>query len=85
MNWAALAAVASICGFLGTLGVGIFIYGKMAQKVEDNETSIRAQGVRLDSHDVKLNDHDVSLGRLHEWKDGFNAGARKLGTAEARD
>jgi hypothetical protein len=85
MNWSAVAAIASICGVLGTLGVGIFIYGKMAQKVEDTQASVKAQGVRLDTHDGRLNDHDVSLGRLHEWKDGFNAGARKLGTAEARD
>lgn len=77
MNWAALAAVASICGLVLTLGVGVFVYGRLTQKVEDHDTSIRAGGMRLDGHDLRLNGHDVSIGRLQEWKEQMEGRGRE--------
>jgi hypothetical protein len=89
MNWGMIATVIASLTLMVTLFGVVFIGGKLTQQVQDNTVDIRdlrkEHCDRLDDHDDQLNAHDVSLGRLHEWKDGFNAGARKVGSGEARD
>ena len=85
INWSAVAAIISAVGLLITIGVGVFWGGRLTQKTLDNEIKLDSHSQRLDGIDGRINGIDVSVGRLHEWKDGFNAGARKLGTNEARD
>jgi hypothetical protein len=89
MSAAVWAAVFAGLTFVLTLFGVVFLGGKLTQKVDENTDGLRElrtdHSGRLTGVEAKVNLHEVSLGRLHEWKDGFNAGARKIGNGEARD
>jgi hypothetical protein len=79
MNWAAISAIASVITVLIVLAGGGAMWGTMTERVsgltdrvEGNQTDIAQIGVRLTQHDVQL-------GRLEEWKSGYNAAARVSG------
>lgn len=79
MNWTVVAAVSSMFGVLCTVIGVAYISGRVTKQVESNTLDISKHDVRLDGHDDKLNEHDVELGKLHEWKNGYNAAARISG------
>lgn len=76
VNWGAVSAIISAITLIGVVGVGGVMWGGLTEKVS-------GLGRRADSHkaeiaviDERLNSHDVQLGRLEEWKSGYNAAAR---------
>ena len=76
VNWGAVSAIISAITLIGVVGVGGIMWGGLTEKVS-------GLGRRADSHkaeiaviDERLNSHDVQLGRLEEWKSGYNAAAR---------
>jgi len=79
MNWAAISAVVSIITLLIVAVGGGVLWGTLTERVS-------GQAKRLDSHkeeiaeiDGRLNTHDVQIGKLEEWKSGYNAAARVSG------
>lgn len=84
MNWAAIAAIVSGCGLLVTvLGIA-YTSGKLTQRIDDTEKVVGGHAETLAEHAARLGVHDVDLGRLKEWKDGFNAAARVSGNKEVQ-
>lgn len=78
INWAAVAAVCAVVSALASLIIGAFVHGRLTEKVATNTERLEAHEGRLDGHDDQLGVHAVEIGRLHEWKSGFNAGARAV-------
>lgn len=76
MNWAAIAAGFALLTFLSTLCVGAYVYGKLTQQTSDNSKRLDTQAGMLEGHAERIGIHDVKIGRLEQWKDGFNAGSR---------
>lgn len=82
MNWAAVAAITSIVGVVTSLLVAAYIYGKLTQQVKDGRDRTDDHGETLKAHGEKLETHGNKIGRLEEWKSGFNAAARVAGGKE---
>lgn len=82
MNWAALAAFGSLFGVIASGLTAAYVYGKLTQQVTDGRDKANEQSVTLKEHSDKLEDHGEKIGRLQEWKNGFNAAARVSGTKE---
>lgn len=82
MNWAALAAFGSLFGVIASALTAAFVYGKLTAEVTNNKADTRAHSETLEKHAEKLEDHGEKIGRLQEWKNGFNAAARVSGTKE---
>jgi hypothetical protein len=82
MNWAALAAITSALGVLASFAVAAYVYGALTQQVKDGKEKAGEHSVTLKEHADKLEDHSEKIGRLQEWKNGFNAAARVSGTKE---
>jgi hypothetical protein len=63
-NWAAVSAICSILGALGTIAAVIFFGGKVVERVHQNTEDIR---------DVKKvqGDHATKISALEEWKSSF--------------
>jgi hypothetical protein len=76
MNWSAMAAIVASLTLLTVLLGGGFIYGRLTQEVKGNSATIEDHHLQLEKHEARISQHAVDLGRLHEWKDGFNAGSR---------
>ena len=76
MNWAAVSAIISAITLIGVVGIGGIMWGSLTEKVTG--LSKRADGHRdeLAGHTIHLSQLDVQVGRLQEWKDGYNAAAR---------
>jgi hypothetical protein len=78
-NWAAIAAICSLLGALVTIASIAFVAGRLREKQEEHGERIGEHAELLKSHASTLTDHEVQLGRLNEWKDGYNAAARVTG------
>lgn len=72
---AMVAAFGSILGIATTVICVSFWSGKMTQQIADNKVMLLEHDVTLQAHAEKLSDHDVELGKLNEWKNGYNAAA----------
>jgi hypothetical protein len=81
MNWAAIAAFCSLFGVLATLTGIAFTTGRLTEKLKENREKIDTHASLLGEHSITLTEHEVALGRLNEWKDGYNAAARISGAA----
>jgi hypothetical protein len=79
MNWAAAAVVLSLLTLVATIIGASYTHGKLTQRVDQNVLDINDHSERLTEHAERLGAHDVALGRLSEWKDGFNAASRVSG------
>lgn len=83
MNWAAVSAIVSLITLVGVFGVGGVMWGRLTEKVSTQTKGLDGCKGELAIVDQRLNGHDVQIGRLQEWKDGYNAAARVGGrTAE---
>lgn len=76
MNWAAVSAIVSALTLLVMIGGFAYTWGTWSEKVA-------GQGKRIDEHrdliaaqEQTINLHGIQLGRLEEWKAGYNAAAR---------
>ena len=76
MNWAAISAIISAITLIGVVGVGGTMWGSLTEKVSGLSRRADSHKSELGEHTAKLNQHDVQLGRLEEWKSGYNAAAR---------
>jgi len=76
MNWAAVSAIISCITLIGGVGVSGVLWGKLTEKVAGTEKRIDGHKSELLAVDLRLNAHDVQIGRLEEWKAGYNAAAR---------
>lgn len=79
MNWAAVSAIISALTLICVVGPGLIMWGIVTEKVsgltkraDDHKAIIAKQADRLSVHDVQI-------GRLEEWKDGYNAAVRTSG------
>jgi hypothetical protein len=78
-NWAAIAAAGSIFGVLATIIGVAFTSGRLTEKLGEHKVRLDEHATTLKAHSETLTDHEVQLGRLNEWKDGYNAAARVSG------
>ena len=76
VNWAAASAIISAITLIGVVGVGGVMWGSLTEKVSGLVKRADGHKDELNEHTIKLNQHDVQLGRLEEWKSGYNAAAR---------
>lgn len=74
MNWAALAAMASLLGVLATIIGVAYTSGKLTQRISDNDDQIKIHARRLDDHAERLGLQDVKIGKIEEWKSGVRLG-----------
>jgi len=74
MNWAAAAAIISGITLLLVLFGGAVLWGKLTEKVEGHDRRLDSHKAEIFEINNRLIAHDVDIGRLKEWKDGFNAG-----------
>jgi hypothetical protein len=58
--------------------------GKFTQRLDDSDAKHAKTDAQLEKHGEKLEDHGQKIGRLQEWKDGFNAAARVSGNKEVQ-
>ncbi len=70
-----VAALASCFGILVTIVGVAYVSGRLTQQIAENRKLVDEHDRTLAEHGERLSDHDVKIGRLHEWKSGFNAGA----------
>ena len=76
VNWAAVSAIISAVTLIGVVGVGGVMWGGLTEKVSGLWKRVDSHKAEIASLDSRLNTHDVQLGRLEEWKSGYNAAAR---------
>jgi len=57
----------------------VFTAGMIAGRIRHQETALLEQHGRLDLHDVKLEVHAIAIAKLESWKEGYNAGATRIG------
>jgi hypothetical protein len=76
MNWAAVSAIISAITLIGVVGIGGIMWGKMSEQVAGQTKRLDSHKIELADHATHLSQHDVQLGRLEEWKAGYNAAAR---------
>jgi hypothetical protein len=79
MNWAAISAVVSLVTLLFILVGGGAMWGTLTEKVSGLTKRADAQASEIETVTVRVNVHDVQIGKLQEWKDGYNAAARMGG------
>lgn len=77
-----VVAVGSVLGIIVQVGVAAYVYGKLTQTSIDTKEDVREHSMTLKEHSDKLEDHGEKIGRLQEWKNGFNAAARVSGNKE---
>lgn len=82
MNWGAISVGISALTLLATVIAASYTHGKLTQRVEQNSADISDISEIQADHGKRLNEHDVALGRLKEWKEGFNAASRVSGSKE---
>ena len=75
-NWAAVSAIISAITLIGVVGVGGIMWGSLTEKVSGLVRRSDSHKAEIAVIDERLNSHDVKLGRLEEWKSGYNAAAR---------
>jgi uncharacterized protein with ACT and thioredoxin-like domain len=71
--WIAVTAITSILTLLVIVIGGGVMWGRITEKVSGLTKRADSHRAELQSHDVRLNTHDVAIGRLEEWKAGYNA------------
>ena len=79
MNWAAVSAVISAITLLLVAVGGGVMWGTLTEKVAGQTKRLDSHKQELGAIDARLNNHDVQIGRLEEWKSGYNAAARVSG------
>jgi hypothetical protein len=79
MNWAELAAIVSLITLVIVLIGGGVLWGSLTEKVAGQTKRLDGHKAELSAIDAKVNAHDVQIGKLEEWKSGFNAAARVSG------
>ena len=81
MNWAAVSAVVSAITLIGVVGFGGVMWGTLTEKVSNLDRHMESRSVEIAAIDGRLNSHDVQIGRLEEWKSGYNAAVHASGRA----
>jgi len=76
MNWSALSAIISGVTLFGTVGMGGIMWGSLTERVKNLTTSHEDNRTSLADHEQRLKDAEVKVGRLQEWKEGYNAAAQ---------
>ncbi len=71
-----MAAIISGVTLLIVLIGGGAMWGMLTEKVSGHARRLESQEDEIQRIDARLNGVDVDLGRLKEWKDGYNAAAR---------
>ena len=75
LDWAAVSAGVSILTLVGTVGVGGMMWGKLTERVGGQTKRLDMHQEQLADNSAKIAGHDVKIGRLEEWKEGYNAAA----------
>lgn len=76
MNWSAVSAVVSALTLLVMIGGFAYTWGTLSEKVSGQSKRIDEHRDSIALQEQRLNAHDIQLGRLEEWKAGYNAAAR---------
>lgn len=75
MNWAAVSAIVSTVTFLAVVCGFAYMWGQLTEKVDGLKGIIDENTVNVKTHGAQLSDHAVAIGKLQEWKEGYNAAA----------
>lgn len=76
MNWPMFSAVVSLLTLLCVVGPGLVIWGKLTERVSGHTKRLDDHKTQLATQNMHLGLLDTEVGRLQEWKDGYNAAAR---------
>jgi hypothetical protein len=76
INWAAISAIVSVITLVGVVGVGGVMWGTLSEKVATAVEGLKTNASDHAHFDTRLTAHEVQLGRLEEWKNGYNAAVR---------
>jgi hypothetical protein len=69
-----IAACISALTFVGTIGVGGIMWGRLTERVQNITKRIDVHRTELDDHEKRLNATDRDLERLKTWKEIYSAG-----------
>lgn len=75
IDWPAVSAGISALTLIGTVGIGGVMWGRLSERVGGQTERLDDHKASLATHDKHLGEHDVAIGRLVEWKEGYNAAA----------
>jgi hypothetical protein len=84
MNWAAVSAILSALTFLGVVGPGLVMWGKLSERVSGHTARLDDHKKQIAGTMERLGHMDTEIGRLQEWKEGYNAAAR-ISTGNTRE
>ena len=73
INWAAVSAVVSTITLVGVVGIGGMMWGSLTEKVAGIIKRVDSHKSEIAEIDGRLNSHDIQIGKLEEWKAGYNA------------
>ena len=74
-SWGIVSAVASLVTLIGTVGVGGMMWGKLTERVGGQTKRLDTHKEQIADNTTRIAGHDVQIGRLEEWKQGYNAAA----------
>jgi hypothetical protein len=80
INWAAVAAVAAICGVLVTVIGVAFTTGKVLEKMATDSERVDGVVELQKEQGEKLGEHGLEIDRLKQWRMGFQAAANVSGS-----
>ena len=75
MNWAAVSAIVSTVTFLAVVCGFAYMWGQLTEKVDGLNGKIEANEISVKAQGAQLNEHAVAIGKLQQWKEGYNAAA----------
>lgn len=76
MTWEAGTCIIALVTLLVVISGGIFLGGKIVQRVDETAKRTGDNEVTLKEHSVRLNGHDVAIARHEEWNKGAEVAAR---------
>jgi hypothetical protein len=79
MHWDAIAAACSMFGILATIIGVAYTSGRMTEKLRESREKIEEHSIALKEHAGRLDEHALSIDRLQQWREGFNAAANVSG------
>lgn len=84
LNWAAVSAIASAATFTGTLGLGGVMWGRLTERVQNQEHRLDVHRKELNEHERRLNDDEREIAVLQDRRGYRERDSKQDGTQEGR-